>query len=78
MDYTGLSHQFTFNADNLGFTFFVQILNDDSVESTEQLASTVTTDIAQFPGVVLDPHQAVVNILDNDGSATLYYCLSLM
>ena len=65
MDYSGLSQQYTFDSDNLGFKVTVPILNDDTNEPMEQFIATVTTNTIQFPGVVLDPNQAVINILDD-------------
>ena len=66
-DYSGISQQFTFDSDNTRFSFTVPILNDDSVESTEQFIITVTTNTVQFPGVVLNPSQVAVSISDDDG-----------
>ena len=67
-DYIGLSQQFTFNSDNFNFRFTVPILNDDTIEPGEQFIVTVTTNTSQFPGVILDPNQAVVNIISDDGA----------
>ena len=67
-DYIGLSQQFTFDSDNYGFSFMLQILRDNTTESVEQFLATVTTNTLQFPGVVLDPNQAVVKIIDDVGA----------
>ena len=66
-DYNGFSQLCTFNSDNLGFTFTVPIIDDRSIEPTEQFIATVTTNTVQFPGVVLNPSQAAVSISDDDG-----------
>ena len=70
-DYSGLSQQFTFNADNHGFSFTVPIMNDNRTESVEQFIAIVTVNTVQFPGVVLDPSQAVVNISDDESIGIL-------
>ena len=73
-DYRGLSRQFTFNSDNFNIHFTVPILNDDTIEPGEQFIVTVTTNTGQFPGVILDPSQAVVNIISDDGALQPVLC----
>ena len=69
MDYSGHRVQeFIFNSDNLGLHFTFPIGNNDTLEPTKQFIATVTTNTIQFPGVVLDPNQAVINILNDDGA----------
>ena len=66
-DYSGFSQPFTFDSNNDGFSFTVPILDDDVIEGTERFISTLSTNTAEFPGVMLNPDQAVVKILDDDG-----------
>ena len=69
-DYGGFSQDFTFNSNNLGYTFAVPIFNDDDIEPSERFAATLTTNTASNPGVDLDPDRAVVTIEDDDGQFT--------
>ena len=65
-DYSGISgQQITFDFDSTGFNIPVPIINDVNIEPTEQFIATVTTSAS---GVVLQPSQAVINILDDDGA----------
>ena len=66
-DYNGFSQLCTFNSDNLGYTFTVPIIDDRSIEPTELFIATASTNTVQFPGVVLNPNQAEIIIVDGDG-----------
>ena len=66
-DYSGSSQLYTFNPDNRDFSFTVPIIDDHSIEPTEQFIATVTTNTVQFPGVILNPNQAEIIIVNDDG-----------
>ena len=72
-DYNGFSQLYTFNSDNLGFRFTVTIIDDHSIEPTEQFIATVTTNTVQFPGVILNPNQAEIIIVNDDGTYIRIY-----
>ena len=72
-DYNGFSQPCAFNSDNFGCTFTVPIIDDHIIEPTKRFIATVTTNIVQFPGVVLNPNQAEIIIVNDDGTYITIY-----
>ena len=64
VDYTSVSVELTFDSDTMSICRRVPIMDDQLDEGDEMFRVTLTTD---DPDTSLDPEDAIVTIIDDDG-----------
>ena len=67
-DYTSRQMSLTFSSTNTRIPVTIPIADDSNIEDVERFLANLQINADEFPEILLDPDQATIDIISNDGA----------